>query len=158
MEKYFWLIVAAVWLANVVFLWLWLRLHRRAPGRLTESQINAFAVVTLSAIGGVCFLLAALQWIGGFPSPFCLYVRPLSEPAIGLSFLVVVLSWAAILAWVWSGNGAALVQHYLGELLRHDHIKLPLIRGGITFAVGWSVGSFVVGRLVLVEAARGMCV
>lgn len=132
-----WLFVALIMLVNVV---LWRRRIAALvrDGRLTAAEasrlVRALATGFLVPIG----LLAVLEQVSGWPSPFCAYAEWRSP--VGLAYgAITAAAWTVALWWTWRAGGAELMAKASPALTRGGGMRgeysAAQVRWGVTLLI-----------------------
>jgi hypothetical protein len=103
--RYSWFFCAAIMLVNVA---VW---RRQLPklveaGTITAHEMNGFARSAVLWLAGPPVLLGVIGVAAGWSDPFCAGILSFDGVARTATSLVVLGCWAALMWWVWAGNGA----------------------------------------------------
>lgn len=108
MVRYFWLLVLVV-IGIDALTWRG-RLERMADeGRIEREEGTRFLSVVIPGIALPFLALFAIQAAAGWATPLCLYLRPLSDPAVVTEWVLAIVWAAVVLRWVWLADGAVLL-------------------------------------------------
>ena len=115
--RYFWFIAAGIMLINV-FIWK----RRLAPlverGVVSQGEATGFLRgATIWLVGGSLVAGFISLW-AGWPFPLCAGILSFADIPSMLMSVLAIAGWAALLWWVWRGNGADLLSRILPELDR----------------------------------------
>jgi hypothetical protein len=106
--RYFWFFVAAVMAVNIL-IWQRLLAERVARGTLAADDARRFVRGAARWLVTPCLVLGAIAVAAGWSDPFCAGLLSFRDGASAATSLVIVGLWTALLAWVWAGDGAALL-------------------------------------------------
>jgi hypothetical protein len=103
--RWFWLLSVGIVALNVV---VW---HVRAgtlvrAGSISETERRRFSWGAAAALGGFCLLMQLIVWRTAESRIECLAAFPPATPASLATTALTLAASAALLAWVWVGNGA----------------------------------------------------
>lgn len=102
------LFVLAIIALNIAIAWQRLPAAAEA-GILAPSDGRRLLLRVLAFFGLVFGAQEAIVLAAGWPSAFCLYARPLSDPFVIAFWTVQFLACAWILWWVWRDRGATVL-------------------------------------------------
>jgi hypothetical protein len=104
----------------------WHRLPDAESAGVIPLEHGRRLLLRVLAFFGVVFgLQEVIVLAAGWPSPLCVYNRPLSDPFVVAMWTVQVLASGWVLWWVWRGSGASMLGR-LGPLFaRRSEARAP---------------------------------
>lgn len=106
--RWFWVVILVVIAINGFLYRERLRRLEEAGGITAAESSRVLRILGLGG-GGLCLALLAVQLAAGWPSPLCLYDRPLADPFVLASLAVNVGAMGGLLAWIFVYGGAELM-------------------------------------------------
>lgn len=123
----------------VLFLYLahfWLRSARMVrAGRLSAAERTRFAIGLAAVMTGYLAATSALESACSGVDIFCLMSLPPRSPCSALLWLLHAGGSTALLAWVWVGNGAALLSRVAPALVRGVSLRAQYTASDIRLVV-----------------------
>lgn len=157
--RYFWFLAAGIMLINVL---IWKR--RLAPladrGLVSKNEVAGFLRgATIWLVGGSLVAGFISLW-AGWPFPLCAGILSFADVPSMLMSVLAIVSWAALLWWVWRGNGADFLARVLPELDRRPtRLFTPTptsVRVGVTvLTIISAVASPIIWRQMPLDPAMG---
>lgn len=148
--RYFWLIMLGVIAINGLLYRGRLR-RLRADGGITADESTRLGRTLGLGMVLLFGVIGVVQMAADWPSPFCLYAKPLSDPAVLATWLAYGLALAALLAWVFLWGGAELLSRASPALSRFypgPSWSPRAVRVGVVVIAAAVAAGGVVGRAV----------
>lgn len=139
--RYFWFVCAGAMVLNVI---AWRRhlLALVASGSLTAFEAQRLTRGAALWLVGVPVILGLIALAAGWPDPLCAGALSFRDMPSAVTSVILLVSWAALLWWVWLGRGAELLRHAGPALANSPSIKRAVapstVRLLITAVVLWS--------------------
>jgi hypothetical protein len=107
-NRYFWFLCGAFVLLSLLVLRRRLaELVRR--NRVTRDEASRFLRGAALAITPQCAALGAISLLAGYRNPGCARPFSFADAPSAATNTVILVSWGALLLWVWRGRGADLL-------------------------------------------------
>jgi hypothetical protein len=106
--RWFWGVALVVMLVNGLVYRARLR-RLEAAGGITAAESGRLLRILGLGLAALILGLWAIQLDAGWPSPLCMYARPLADPHVQAALAVTAAEWVALLAWIFAFGGAQLV-------------------------------------------------
>jgi hypothetical protein len=146
--RHFWLLFLVVMLINVA-IWRTRLAALVSAGRASEDEVDGFIRGLVIAVVGFALASEAIVLAAGWPNPLCIYSEPLTSPGVVASFGVTLVLWAALMWWVWRGQGADLLAR-LGPALMRPPMRPAAytprqVRLAVSIVMAFAVIALVIG-------------
>ena len=156
--RYFWLLFAGFSLVNV-FIWRRRLTPLAERGVVSRDEVAGFLRgATIWLVGGSLVAGSISLW-AGWPSPFCAGMLSFADLPSTLMAVLLIMSWVALLWWVWKGNGADFLSRALPELDRKPPRFRPtpgMIRFVVTVTTAISaIATPIAWRMIPADPAMG---
>lgn len=136
--RYFWFLCAALMIVNII---LW---RRRLAllvtrGSVTPEEAEHFVRGATFGLVTPFLLLGTISLWAGWSDPLCAGVFSFRDAPSAATSLVILGTWAVLLAWVWLGRGADILGR-IGPILSnhplYNHTYSPLaVRVAVTAVI-----------------------
>lgn len=117
LRDWFWLLAAIVMVLNAGLAYAGAGALVRSR-RVTQDERRRFAAGLGAVTAGFCLTVQAVVWITGESRPECLAALPPTTPASVATNVLTLLGWAALLLWVWVGQGADTLARFAPAVIR----------------------------------------
>jgi hypothetical protein len=135
--RYFWFLAAAFMLVNIL---VWRRRLTRLVGRgvITKHEVDGFIRGALVLVVGGPLVAGTIGVLANWSSPLCGGFLSFADLPNTLMAVLFIVSWAALLWWLWRANGAVFLARISQALPPRPPVVAPsasMIRWGATLIV-----------------------